>query len=400
MKNSVVVNSDHKVKKNADNNKLTLKQSAGDAANRWLEKNRSLVLRQTPVWAQSITAIVVCLGSLAVVGGFLFKIDEVVTVQGQLKSIGGTAEIETPAGGRIAETFVSDGDFVEKGQLLVSFDTREAEEKAETLSNLIKLEKKSLANQLKALTSQNLILQGRKSVLQKKLSNQKEIIDNMSVLMEVGAYQRLQYLNQQTQALELEVQLAEINEQFSRLDLEEEQLRLQTEKSIDQMQNELKLAELKIQYQTINSPQDGIVFDSKARKEGVISSGERILSIVPQDGFYGEVFVPNKDIGFVKQGQKAKIRIDAFPFTRYGELDGSVTSIAADALPPDKNANFYRFPIKLKLTKSYLDSDGFKIPLKSGMAITTNLKLRDKRVISLISDMLVDQTDSVRSIRQ
>ena len=106
------------------------------------------------------------------------------------------------------------------------------------------------------------------------------------------------------------------------------------------MQNELKLAELKIQYQTINSPQDGIVFDSKARKEGVISSGERILSIVPQDGFYGEVFVPNKDIGFVKQGQKAKIRIDAFPFTRYGELDGSVTSIAADALPPDKNANF------------------------------------------------------------
>ena len=400
MKNSVVVNSDHKVKKNADNNKLTLKQSAGDAANRWLEKNRSLVLRQTPVWAQSITAIVVCLGSLAVVGGFLFKIDEVVTVQGQLKSIGGTAEIETPAGGRIAETFVSDGDFVEKGQLLVSFDTREAEEKAETLSNLIKLEKKSLANQLKALTSQNLILQGRKSVLQKKLSNQKEIIDNMSVLMEVGAYQRLQYLNQQTQALEFEVQLAEINEQFSRLDLEEEQLRLQTEKSIDQMQNELKLAELKIQYQTINSPQDGIVFDSKARKEGVISSGERILSIVPQDGFYGEVFVPNKDIGFVKQGQKAKIRIDAFPFTRYGELDGSVTSIAADALPPDKNANFYRFPIKLKLTKSYLDSDGFKIPLKSGMAITTNLKLRDKRVISLISDMLVDQTDSVRSIRQ
>ena len=110
--------------------------------------------------------------------------------------------------------------------------------------------------------------------------------------------------------------------------------------------------------------------------------------------------MPNKDIGFVKQGQKAKIRIDAFPFTRYGELDGSVTYFGADALPPDKNANFYRFPIKLKLAKSYLDSDGFKIPLKSGMAITTNLKLRDKRVISLISDMLVDQTDSVRSIRQ
>ena len=34
------------------------------------------------------------------------------------------------------------------------------------------------------------------------------------------------------------------------------------------------------------------------------------------------------------------------------------------------------------------------------MAVTTNLKLRDKRVISLVSDLLVDQTDSVRRIRQ
>ena len=51
--------------------------------------------------------------------------------------------------------------------------------------------------------------------------------------------------------------------------------------------------------------------------------------------------------------------------------------------------------------KAYSEEiDGIKIPLKSGMAITTNLKLRDKRVISLVSDLLVDQTDSVRSLRQ
>ena len=45
-------------------------------------------------------------------------------------------------------------------------------------------------------------------------------------------------------------------------------------------------------------------------------------------------------------------------------------------------------------------SDDIKIPLKPGMSITTNLKLRDKRVISLVSDLLVDQTDSIKSIRQ
>ena len=124
------------------------------------------------------------------------------------------------------------------------------------------------------------------------------------------------------------------------------------------------------------------------------------LSIVPQVGLYAEVFVPNQDIGFIKNGQSAKVRVDAFPFTRYGELSASVTQIAADALEPDQKQNFYRFPVKLKLQKSFLQTGDVKIPLKSGMAITTNLKLRDKRVISLLSDLLVDQTDSVRSIRQ
>ena len=68
-----------------------------------------------------------------------------------------------------------------------------------------------------------------------------------------------------------------------------------------------------------------------------------ILSIVPQDGLYAEVFVPNKDIGFVKIGQEAKVRVDAFPFTRYGEIDGSVETIGADALAPDETWVFIVF---------------------------------------------------------
>ena len=102
----------------------------------------------------------------------------------------------------------------------------------------------------------------------------------------------------------------------------------------------------------------------------------------------------------MKTGQEAKVRVDAFPFTRYGELAGSVTHIAADALSPGQVMNFYRFPVKLSLDRSYLESREIKIPLQSGMSVTTNLKLREKRVISLISDLLVDQTDSVKSLRQ
>ena len=118
------------------NNSRDLQESVKNASDRWMEKNRSLVLRQTPVWAKSLVTLLLSLGSVAVLGGIFIRIDEVITVSGQLKSIGGTVEVETLVGGKV-ETVHNDGELVEKGQLLVSFDTREASEQKKTLTSLI-----------------------------------------------------------------------------------------------------------------------------------------------------------------------------------------------------------------------------------------------------------------------
>lgn len=365
-----------------------------------MKKNRSLVLRQTPVWAQSLISLSIGLGSLVVVGGIFFRIDEVVTVQGQLKSIGGTVEVESPAGGQVAEVLFNDGQSVKKGQLLLKFDTREAAERKNTLARLIALEEQQLASQMQTFDSQKLSIQSRHDVLKKKIATMRNITSEMQVLVSQGGFQRIQYLQQLDSLYELENQVSQLDEQLNRLKLQQQQQKLQSAKSIDKMKNELSSVNLQLQYQTVHAPTSGIVFDPEARVDGVINAGERILSIVPQSGLFAEVFVSNKDIGFVKIGQKAKVRVDAFPFTRYGELNAFVTSIAADALSPDETSSIYRFPIKLNLEASHLMSDDIKIPLKPGMSITTNLKLRDKRVISLVSDLLVDQTDSIKSIRQ
>ena len=379
---------------------LTLKQKAGDASNRWLERNRNLVLRQTPFWIQSIAGIMIALGAITVTGSFLFKIDEVVTVQGQLVTIGGTVPVKTPAGGRVAEVLFEDGEYVQKGQLLVKLDTRQAADEKETLTRLITVEEQQLASRLSTLESQAQTLEGRYEVLEQRLKTKDTITSEMKKLVAAGGFQRIQLLEQLDQVYELRKQLTEVKQQQSQLLLEANQNRLETAKNIDRMQSQLKQAELQLQYQNVLAPVEGVVFDPKANPKGVLEAGQRILSIVPQVGLYAEVFVPNQDIGFVKTGQEAKVRVDAFPFTRYGDLLGKVTQIGADALPPDSTNGFYRFPVKLQLDNSYLESKGVKIPLKSGMAITTNLKLREKRVISLVSDLLVDQTDSINSIRQ
>ena len=379
---------------------LTVKQKTGDVINLWFEKNRSLVLRQTPVWAQTLVLIIISLGTITVIGGIFFRIDEVVTVNGQLKSVGGTIEVKTPAGGRISEVLFKDGEYVKKNQLLLRFDTREATRTRETLSRLIALEEQQLQNQLKTLRIQKDTVEGREAVMLNRINTKRIAVKEMEKLVQVGGFQRLQFLERKDQLLELDAQLSELRQQRSSLDLQESQVKLASDKSIDQMQRSLQSAELQLQYQTVKSPVSGIIFDPQASLEGVLSPGERILSVVPQSGLFAEVYVPNSDIGFIKLGQSSKIRVSAFPFTRYGELKGSVTQIGADALPPNENQSFYRYPVKLKLETSYLERKGVKIPLKPGMAIVSNLKLRDKPVISLVSDLLVDQTDSIKSIRQ
>ena len=318
--------------------------------------------------------------------GILFRIDEVVTVTGQLESLEGSVDVKTPAGGKVASVHFEDGQLVNKGQLLVRFDTQEANANLTTYEKLIELEISELKTKLN-------ILNNRKSVLKKKVDTSTQITNELYELVEIGGFQKVQYLRQLDQLYELESEL-------SRVQLDMNQSKLESEKSIGQYKNKLKQAELQLQYQNVLAPASGIIFEPKARVSGVIAAGDTIVTIIPQKGLRGKVFVQNKDIGFVKTGQKAQVRIDAFPFTQYGELKADVSQIGADALPPDQKANFYRYPVKLEIEKPYLEREGIKVPLRSGMAITANMKLRDKRLISLISDMFVDQTESIRSIRQ
>ena len=253
-----------------------------DSAERWLARNRSLVLRQTPVWAQSLATIMISLGAAATMAGILFRIDEVVTVTGQLESLEGSVDVKTPAGGKVASVHFEDGQLVNKGQLLVRFDTQEANANLTTYEKLIELEISELKTKLN-------ILNNRKSVLKKKVDTSTQITNELYELVEIGGFQKVQYLRQLDQLYELESEL-------SRVQLDMNQSKLEAEKSIGQYKNKLKQAELQLQYQNVLAPASGIIFEPKARVSGVIAAGDTIVTIIPQKGLRGKVFVQNKDI--------------------------------------------------------------------------------------------------------
>ena len=212
-------------------------------------KNRSLVLRQTPIWAYSFAGFVISIGVIAVTTAIFFRIDEVVTVAGQLESVTGNTDVKTPAGGKVSEVFFKDGQKVVKGDLLVRFDTRQASAQKNTLTKLIKIEKADLERALD-------IIDKRIAVLKKKVSTSKYIVDELKSLVKQGGYQRIQYLTQLDTLYEQQSELENLN-------LERSRTVLSAERSLGQMNKDLKDAELLLQYQNVVASVSGVILIQK-----------------------------------------------------------------------------------------------------------------------------------------
>ena len=194
---------------------LKPREVISQSAERWLARTRSLVLRQTPVWAQSLMAIVISLGVSAITAGLIFRIDEVVTVTGQLASLGGSVDVKTPAGGKVSEVFFQDGSLVDKGQLLVRFDTREASARQALSKKLIELERSELEDKLN-------ILESRKMVIEKKINTSLQITAELGELVEEGGFQKVQYLRQLDSLYELQTELSNVQLDMNRTKLSAE----------------------------------------------------------------------------------------------------------------------------------------------------------------------------------
>jgi hemolysin D len=116
---------------------------------------------------------------------------------------------------------------------------------------------------------------------------------------------------------------------------------------------------------------------------GVVTPAQVLMVIVPRDAqVTAEVVVDNKDIGFVNVGQVAQIKLETFPYTRYGTVQAQVQSVTADAVNDEKRGAI--FPAALTLAQSAIDVDGKRIHLSPGMNVTAEIKTGKRRVIEYL----------------
>lgn len=148
-------------------------------------------------------------------------------------------------------------------------------------------------------------------------------------------------------------------------------------------EQELKKARLRHGLRTLSAPVDGTVQQLAIHTQGgVVTEAQPLMVIVPADQpVEVEAFLLNKDIGFVRAGQAAQVKVETFSYTRYGLAQGVVSSVSHDAIEDPQRGLVYA--VRIKLGSHWLERpDAPPLALTPGMAVTAEITTRQRRLIS------------------
>ncbi len=396
----------------------------------------SVFVEQGRHWSSALIWLSASLFGGVVIWAFTARLDQTISVRGRLEPSGNVQEIESPSNGVVRQVFVQDGQLVKVGTPLLTVEAKGLTSRRLALEQTIRLlnlqadalqtiiasngnprrigplpklpmvadsqlaEKLITSrNQTQQIRSQLEQLDTRISSRQESLRLQKRIAADIKPVYESGGLARNAYLTQLNQLQELNAEIATLKGELSRVigaataqlsDVNRQQINLQSE-----------LVGIKeaIGYRTIKAPVSGVIFDAKISPYSVVNAAQVLLKIVPENRLQANVEIPNTDIGFVRVGMTATVAVDSFPSGEFGYLQGKLSRLGSDALPPDQSNGQYRFPAVITLKQQIVESGGQQLNLQSGMGVTANIKLRSRPAITILTDIFTKQMEGVKRFR-
>ncbi len=262
-----------------------------------------------------------------------------------------------------------------------------------------------IADDLESLTQQGGFAKIQASKQQQEAKTRKAELDQLvqeqeRLLLKIGQAQQQLKNTVALSQKDLLTQMATNEKQIAEIDSQLNKVIIENEKRIAEIDGQLSQTTQNLNYQEVKAPVAGTVFELKPSAAGfVINTTEPLLKIVPDDNLVAKVYLTNKDIGFVKEGMAVDVRIDSFPYSEFGDVKGKLSWIGSDALPPEQIRPFYSFPAKVKLDKQSLVINGRTVVLQSGMSISTNIRVRQRTVMSIFTDLFTEKTDSLKTVR-
>ncbi len=159
---------------------------------------------------------------------------------------------------------------------------------------------------------------------------------------------------------------------------------VEAKKQLNAYQEELEKAEATNQQSVVTAPVSGHVHQLAVHTiGGVVSEGQAIMMVVPEDArMEVEAYADNKDIGFIRLGQEAEVKVETFNFQKFGMVNAKVAEISPDAVADTKDKERdgkYRLALSV-------EGDTSGISLQPGMNVTAEIKIKKKRIIDFFLD--------------
>lgn len=235
--------------------------------------------------------------------------------------------------------------------------------------------------------------------LKKTLPITRKLVSDYRSLAEQEYIPRHAYLEKQQvlldQERQLAVQISQIDELTSGMQEAEKQKQTviaQTRRSMLDLEQqsslkaasiiqELKKAQQRNKLMKLTSPVDGTVQQLAVHTiGGVVTAAQPLMVVVPKDQpVEVEAMLENKDIGFVRVGQEAEVKVDTFTFTKYGVVHGKIISISNDAIEDEKRGPLYS--IRIALEENKIQVADKMVSLSPGMTVRAEIKTSQRRVI-------------------
>lgn len=355
------------------------------------------------------------------------------TLVGVVSPIGGMVKVKSNDSGYIDNLFVKEGDKVNRLTPLYEIKTERFDgfgvgvkkrilasiEKQHQLlierklqeSNKAAFENDALTRELNRLETEVGILNNVLKLSHQELKLAKNLINQQKTLLDKNFVSELDYQKQQLDFLSKQSNAENQNLNLQRL-LREKQNLITNRQNLD-INLAITLKDLDSRIETtiqnkveflsqsdsqVRSPTKGIVTSILAEEGHSVSNGQALLIIAPEsNNTFVELYASSRNIGFLKVGQKVRLRFDAFPYEKFGTQNGIINSISKSAVPPEmidnqrlikKDVIEGLYQIRVKLSKPTITVYGKEEPLISGMTVIADVELDSRKIYEWILEPL------------
>lgn len=341
------------------------------------------------------------------------KIDQVTRASATVIASDRTQEIQASEGGVLTELAVTEGEDVKEGQLLVVLEEERAKAAVDNSAS------KTAALQAK-LARLNAEIFERPLVFPKEVEGYPEYVQNQRALyerrrqaikLEVSSLEKMLVLARQelsmneplleygdvsqADVIKLSRQVAEIEAQINNKRnkyFEEAQAEMtKAQEELDTESEQLRDRAQVLQEKRLMAPTEGTVKNINVTTiGGVVKPGEIIMQILPTSS---ELIIDAKvspaDIAYVKEGQDATVKLDAYDYSIFGAMKGTVSYISPDTLlekTPKGEEPYYR--VLIMITEAEFKGRGDEIVIKPGMTASVDIKAMERTVLSYLTKPL------------